>query len=42
MNASIKAVAVKVCLCKDGSFQMYASKKDSVVRGCSYKAGMLL
>ena len=42
MYASIKALAVKVCLCKECSFHMYVYIKDSVVRICSYKAGMLL
>ena len=42
MYASIKAVAVRVCLCKDCSFYMYASMMVTVVRICSYKAGILL
>ena len=40
MYASIKSVAVSVCLCKDCRFHMYASIKVSVDKVCSYKAGM--
>ena len=41
MNASIKAVAVRICLCKESRFNMYAFLKVTVVKVCPYKAGML-
>ena len=42
MYASVKSVAVRVCLGKNCTFHMYASVKFSVVKVWSYKAVMLL
>ena len=42
MYASMKVTVVRLCLCKDCSFHIYAFIKVSVVSVCSYKAGMLL